>query len=50
MSAAGGVGRIAEDQVDAAGAHFLKHRQAVTMQESYHPKTSPRWVTPIFLK
>jgi len=50
MGAAGGVGRIAEDQVDTARINFLKHRQAVTMQESYHPKTSPRWVTPIFLK
>ena len=50
MSSAGGVGRIAEDQVHAARLHLFQHCQTVAMQESYHPKTSPRWVTPIFLK
>ena len=37
-------------------ADFLKVVQKlvrslpVNRQESYHPKISPRWVTPIFLK
>ncbi len=28
----------------------LPVNRQVAMQESYHPKTSPRWVTPVFLK